>query len=70
MNLESYEHALKLNAKDVNAKREESALPQTARDEKMARRKAAREAAQVKKYYEEKVMGKKSNDSLIQISTS
>ena len=69
VSLESYEHALKLNAKDVDAKREESTLPQTARDEKMARRKAAREAAQVKKYYEEKVMGKKSNDNLIQIST-
>ena len=70
VNLESYEHQLKLNAKDVDAKREESTLPQTARDEKMARRKAAREAAQVKKYYEEKVMGKKSNDNLTQISTS
>ncbi len=70
VDLESYEHSLKLNAKDVEAKREESSLPQTARDEKMLRRKAAREAAQVRKYYEEKVMGKKSKDNLIGISTS
>ena len=70
VDLESYEHSLKLNAEDVEAKREESSLPQTARDEKMLRRKAAREAAQVRKYYEEKVMGKKSKDNLIGISTS
>ena len=70
VDLESYEHSLKLNAKDVEAKREESSLPQTARDEKMLRRKAAREAAQVRKYYEEQVMGKKSKDNLIGISTS
>ena len=70
VDLESYEHSLKLNAKDVEAKREESSLPQTARDEKMLRRKAAREAAQVRKYYEERVMGKKSKDNLIGISTS
>ena len=70
VDLESYEHSLKLDAKDVEAKREESSLPQTARDEKMLRRKAAREAAQVRKYYEEKVMGKKSKENLIGISTS
>ncbi len=70
VDLESYEHSLKLNAADVEAEREESALPQTARDEKMLRRKAAREAVQVRKYYEEKVMGKKSKDNLIEISTS
>ncbi len=69
VDLESYEHSLKLNANDVEAEREKSSLPQTARDEKMLRRKAAREAAQVKKYYEEKVMGKKSEDNLVEIST-
>ncbi len=68
--LSSYEHSLKLKAEDVEAVRKESELPQTARDEKMARRKAAKEAAQVRAYYEEQVLGQKSKDKLVQITTN
>ncbi len=71
VDLQSYEHSLNLNASDVASQRKKSSLPQTARDEKMARRKAARQAAQVKKYYEEQVMGKKEQkDALVRISTT
>ncbi len=69
VDLNTYEHSLRLNSEDVERKREVTDLPQTARDEKMARRKAARQAAQVREYYEEAVLKKKSDkDKLVQIT--
>lgn len=69
VDLSSYEHSLKLRSNDVEAIREQKDLPQTARDEKLARRKAAKEAAQVRAYYEEQVLGQKSKEKLVQITT-
>ncbi|HSR49263.1 MAG TPA: radical SAM protein [Acidobacteriota bacterium] len=70
VDLNTYEHQLKLNSQDVARKRENQGRPQTARDEKMARRKAAREAAMVREYYEEQVLNQKKKDDLVQISLS
>lgn len=68
VNLGTYEHSLRLRQTDVERVRDNSGRPQTARDEKMARRKAAREAAMVREYYEETVLKKKKKDDLVQIS--
>ena len=71
VDLKSYDHSLKLNDADVQAERAASDLPQTARDEKMARRKAARQAAMVRKHYEETVLKQKTkDDNLVQITTN
>jgi len=51
--LDSYEHPLVVNAKDAARVRERSALPQTAKDEKMLRKRAAQEASQVREQFEE-----------------
>jgi uncharacterized radical SAM superfamily Fe-S cluster-containing enzyme len=66
--LNSYEHSLSLNAEDVEFVKERNELPQTARDEKVLRRKAAKEAAQVRQYYEETVLKKKPKKDLVQIT--
>ena len=70
VNLESYDHSLRLNAEDVDKVRDNAGRPQTARDEKMARRKASREAAMVREYYEETVLKKKKDADLVQINLS
>jgi uncharacterized radical SAM superfamily Fe-S cluster-containing enzyme len=64
VDLKSYDHALSINTEDATRVKERSEKPQTARDEKMARRKAAREASMVREYYEEMVLKqkKKKND--------
>ncbi len=67
VNLESYEHLLKVDAEDAARVRVLEDAPQTAADEARMRRKAAREAAQVRKVYEEMVLNKKP-DELVQIS--
>jgi hypothetical protein len=67
--LEAYEHSLKLNAEDVNKVRShEHTVPQTAAEEDRLRRKAAYEAAQVRKIYEELVLKKKS-EPVVQIGS-
>ncbi|MFQ5695206.1 MAG: radical SAM protein, partial [Terriglobia bacterium] len=67
--LENYEHSLKLDEKEVNRVRERSDdTPMTASEEERQRRKAAYEAAQVRKIYEELVLKKKPESAdLVQI---
>ena len=67
VNLGSYEHFLKIDAEDAARVRVKSEAPQTAADEARLRRKAAREAAEVRKVYEEMVLNKKPDD-LVQIA--
>jgi 7,8-dihydro-6-hydroxymethylpterin dimethyltransferase len=69
VDLNSFDHSLQLRETDVQRVRERSPeLPQNARDEKLMRQKAAREAAMVREYYEETVLKKKSADSLVQLT--
>ena len=67
VNLESYEHLLKVDAEDAARVRVLEDAPQTAADEARMRRKAAREAAKMRQVYEEMVLNKKP-DELVQIS--
>ena len=68
VDLDTYEHALKINAKDASRMKDKGDRPQTARDEKMARRKAAKEEAMVREYYEEMVLQKKSKNDLVDLT--
>jgi uncharacterized radical SAM superfamily Fe-S cluster-containing enzyme len=68
LDLANYEHRLSLNQEDVERKRKKTNKPQTAREEKLALRKAAKEAATVKQYYEETVLKKKKKENLVQIT--
>ena len=71
VNLNSYDHALKINTEDATRVKERGEKPQTARDEKMARRKAAREAAMVREYYEEMVLKKeKKKNDLVELTAN
>ncbi|MEE8349028.1 MAG: radical SAM protein [Acidobacteriota bacterium] len=63
VNLENYDHSLSINAEDSSRIKERNDKPQTARDEKLARRKAAKEAVMVREYYEEMVLNKKKEKS-------
>ena len=65
--LESYDHFLKVDDEDAARVRSLGDGPQTAADEARMRRKAAREAAKVRKVYEEMVLNKKP-DELVQIA--
>ena len=68
--LGSYEHMLKIDEKDAARVRTTSDGPQTAAQEDKLRRKAAREAAEVRKVYEEMVLKKKpESKDLVQIGT-
>jgi 7,8-dihydro-6-hydroxymethylpterin dimethyltransferase len=67
LTLDSYEHSLQINAKDAARVRSKSSYPQTASEEERERRKAAREAAEVRKIYEELVLKKKAEPELVQI---
>ena len=67
VNLESYEHLLRVDAEDAARVRVLEDAPQTAADEARMRRKAAREEAKMRKVYEEMVLNKKP-DELVQIS--
>ncbi len=64
--LDRYNHSLKIRAEDANRTRVRTALPQTARDEKMLRKRAAREAEQVRDHYEETVSPEKKS-KLVQL---
>jgi hypothetical protein len=68
MNLSSYEHSLQLRKGDVERVRAKTDKPQTARDEKLMRREAAKEAKAVREYYEESVLKKKKAETLVQLS--
>ena len=68
VDLNSYEHALQVNQEDADFVKERTDSPQTARDEKMMRRKAAKEAAQVRDYYEETVLNKKKKKDLVELN--
>ena len=71
VNLGSYDHALNINTEDADRVKERGEKPQTARDEKLARRKAAKEAAMVREYYEEMVLKKeKKKDSLVELTAN
>ncbi|MBI3405057.1 MAG: radical SAM protein [Acidobacteria bacterium] len=60
VNLNAYEHSLKINAEDAARVRHlEHDVPLTAAEEERTRRKAAYEAAQVREIYEELVLKKK-----------
>ena len=66
--LESYDHSLQIRADDAARVRDRGDKPQTARDEKMARRKALREQAAVREYYEEMVLKKKKKNDLVTLN--
>ena len=68
VSLQSYDHRLQINAKDSTRVREKSGFPETARDEKMMRRRAAREEAKLRAYYEEVVLKKKPKNDLVQLN--
>ncbi|MEW5974689.1 MAG: radical SAM protein [Acidobacteriota bacterium] len=67
VNLETFEHALAVNAEDAARVREREDLPQTAAEEERLRRLAAREASEVRRIYEELVLKKKPEEQLVQI---
>ena len=66
--LADYEHSLNINQEDANRVRDRGDLPQNSRDEKLLRRQAAKEAQQVREYYEEMVLKKKKPDDFVQIA--
>jgi len=65
--LDSYEHQLKVDEKDAARVRVKFDGPETAAEEEKQRRKAAREAVEVRKVYEEMVL-KKKPEELVNIS--
>jgi uncharacterized radical SAM superfamily Fe-S cluster-containing enzyme len=67
VNLESYEHSLKIDETDAARVRERGDGPQTAADEERLRRKALREAAEVRAIYEEMVLKRPRENQLVQI---
>jgi len=68
--LNAYEHSLRLNDDDVSRKRELAHdVPQTAAEEERLRRKAAWEAQQVRQIYEEMVL-KKPKPTVVQIGNA
>ncbi len=66
--LESYETSLRLREEDVNRVRDRSDAVQTAAEEERMRRKAAREAKEVREIYEEMLL-KKPKTELVQIGS-
>jgi hypothetical protein len=67
VSLETYDHSLKINEGDASRKRELAAGLQTAAEEERWRKQLAREAAEVRKIYEELVLNKKPESELVQI---
>ncbi|MFN8005818.1 MAG: hypothetical protein U0V70_02070 [Terriglobia bacterium] len=65
--LESYDHGLKIDAVDAARVRGKGDGPQTAAEEERLRRKAMREAAEVRRIYEEMVLKKPAESQLVQI---
>ncbi len=67
VNMESYEHSLKIDAVDAAKVRSKGEGPQTAADEERLKRQALREAAEVRRIYEEMVLKKAPEKQLVQI---
>ena len=67
VDLETYEHGLKIDAVDAARVRSKGDGPQTAAEEERQRRKALKEAAEVRKIYEEMVLKKPAEEQLVQI---
>ena len=67
--LDNYEHALVVNEDDSDRVRDRGEGPQNAHEERLAARKAAREAAMVREYYEQMVLKRKAakEEALVQI---
>jgi uncharacterized radical SAM superfamily Fe-S cluster-containing enzyme len=67
--LDNYEHALVVNEDDAGRVRDRGEGPQNAHEERLAAKKAAREAAMVREYYEQMVLKRKApaQESLVQI---
>ncbi len=67
--LDNYEHALVVNDEDASRVRDRGEGPQNAHEERLAAKKAAREAAMVREYYEQMVLRRKgrTEESLVQI---
>ncbi|MGH7570430.1 MAG: radical SAM protein [Gemmatimonadota bacterium] len=67
--LENYDHALVVNEDDASRVRDRGEGPQNAHEERLAAKKAAREAAMVREYYEQMVLKRKAQkeESLVQI---
>jgi 7,8-dihydro-6-hydroxymethylpterin dimethyltransferase len=69
LQLENPQGALYVRAEDAQRVRSKGTLPQTAREEKLLRRRAAQEAMQVRQNYEDS-LATKEKDKLVQISTT
>ena len=69
VDLGNYDHSLKINADDAARVRvrDDYATPQTAAEEERKRRRASTEAAEVRRLYEELVLNKPKEESLVQI---
>ena len=67
VNMESYEHSLKIDAVDAARVRSKGDGPQTAAEEERLKRQALREAAEVRRIYEEMVLNKAPEKQLVQI---
>ena len=68
VDLQQYEHSLVIRKDDAEKARAHSELPQNARDEKLLRKKQAKQAAEVRAYYEETVLKRKQKrPSLVQL---
>ncbi|HET6361849.1 MAG TPA: radical SAM protein [Gemmatimonadota bacterium] len=66
--LGNYDHALKVDAADAARVRDRGEGPQNAHEERLAAKKAAREAQMVREYYEKMVLKKKGEEQqLVQI---
>ena len=66
--LQTYDHSLAIRKDDAERVKERTTLPQTARDEKMMKRKAAKEAVAVREYYEEMVLKKEKKNDLVDLT--
>ncbi len=69
VDLAGYEHTHVIRQEDAERVRDRGGRPQTARDEKLLRRKAAKEAKMVRAYYEETVLKQKKKD-LVELTVS
>jgi 7,8-dihydro-6-hydroxymethylpterin dimethyltransferase len=66
--LSSYEHSLRVRKEDAGRVKPKEDKPQTAQEERTARWKAAQEARQVRKYYEQMVLKRKEAPNLISLT--
>ncbi|HET6617203.1 MAG TPA: hypothetical protein VFH69_05280, partial [Gemmatimonadota bacterium] len=66
--VDNYDHALEVNEGDAARVRDRGDGPQNAHDERLAAKKAAREAQMVREYYEKMVLKKQTDEKeLVQI---